>query len=141
MHATRAALGVASREAAVHRHHRCAALPPYAACLPRAEPAELPPPCLPAQDTHEIVYQSDNVKEVLDLKKNEWKHVVKLVKTAYRGTLVRASDASDLSDETPNPMLLVHFDGYAFEDEASECWVDEVREARMMLHSPPCLGY
>ena len=74
---------------------------------------------------HEIVYSSDGVKEVIDLSKEEWKHVVKLVKTAYRGTVIRGSDESDYSDEMPNPSLLIHFDGYEFDDEAAECWVDE----------------
>lgn len=65
------------------------------------------------KDSHEIKYTSDAVKEVINLNKEEWRHVIKLVKTAYRGTLIRASDESDLSDEMPNPSLLVHYDGYA----------------------------
>ena len=72
------------------------------------------------KDSHELVYLSDAVKEVLDLKKEGWRHVVKLVKTAYRGTLIRASAEEG---------LLVHFDGgaggFTIGDEEAECWVDE----------------
>ena len=45
-----------------------------------------------SKGTHEVLYTDDDIREALDLnKKEKWRHCNKLVKEAFRGTLVRAS--------------------------------------------------
>ena len=80
------------------------------------------------KDSHELVYLSDAVKEVLDLKKEGRRHVVKLVKTAYRGTLIRASAGGRGSSSTSTAARAAHHrrrGGRARVDEDGEdewCW-------------------
>ena len=50
----------------------------------------------------EIYYPEDNVTEVVDLGKEQWRHITTTVKTSYRGTVIKASSAEGLQ---------VHLDG------------------------------
>ena len=36
-----------------------------------------------------IHYPEDNVTEMIDLHKEEWRHMTKTVQTSYRGTIIR----------------------------------------------------
>ena len=47
---------------------------------------------VPSKRQHEILYLDDNVKEVIDLGKEEWRHVATVVRTAYPGVVVRGEE-------------------------------------------------
>ena len=54
---------------------------------------------------------------MVSLEKEEWRHVKTMVRTAYRGMVIRSHSKDG---------LLVRFDGSAEGAEDAECWVDEV---------------
>jgi hypothetical protein len=59
------------------------------------------------REQHSIYYPEDNVTEVIDLHKEEWRHIVKSIKTSYRGTVIKSSIEDGLQ---------VHLDGGAVRD-------------------------
>jgi hypothetical protein len=71
-------------------------------------------------ESYELLYVDDNMKEVVCLEKEEWRHVVAMIRTAYRGMLIRAAKPG-----TDEEGLLVRFDVADSEDADAECWIDE----------------
>ena len=81
------------------------------------------------QMMYEVLYVDDDVRETLDLAKEEWRHVNTQVRIAYPGLLIKPTEVDGV------PSLLVHFDGMEANPESAECFVDEDGEDEWMWES------
>ena len=78
---------------------------------------------------YEVLYVDDDVRETLDLAKEEWRHVNAQVRMAYPGLLIKPTEVDGV------PSLLVHFDGMESTPESAECFVDEDGEDEWLWES------